>query len=178
MKLLLDVLVVVALASPALAQTDITENVATNTTWSTTGSPYILQGDIDVTSGSVLTIDPGVTVKFDAAARLGTHAGCSIVANGTVGNDILFTSSSGTPAPYDWYAVYLFQSPASSFSYCTFEYAQFNLYITQSDPTVSRCTSRNSSYGITCDGASPQIESCDIIQNMNGVVIGKATSLL
>ena len=171
MKKLLCVLTVLALAVPALAQTDVTENVATNTTWGTTGSPYILQGNIYVTSGSILTIDPGVIVKFDAGARLETHAGCSIVANGTVGNEILFTSSSGTPAPYAWNAVYVSQSPASSFSYCIFEYGNFNLYIAQSDPTVSHCTSRKSGYGITCDGASPQIESCDVVENGSGIVV-------
>jgi len=171
MKKLLCVLAVLAMAAPALAQTDITENVSMNTTWDLGGSPYILQGDINVTSGSILTIDPGVIVKFNAGAKLETHAGGSIVANGTVGNEIFFTSSSGTPAPYAWNAVYVSQSPASSFSYCTFEYGQFNLYLKQSDPTVSRCTSRKSGYGITCDGASPQIESCDIIENMNGIVV-------
>ena len=171
MKTLLCVLAVLAMVAPALAQTDVTENVATNTTWGAAGSPYTLQGDIYVTSGSVLTIDPGVIVKFDADARLRTNAGCSIVANGTGGNEILFTSNSGAPAPYDWFAVYLFQSPASSFSYCTFEYGQFNLYISQSDLAVSHCTFRKSMNGITCDSASPQIESCDIVQNMNGIVV-------
>lgn len=171
MKTLLCILAVLGMAAPALTQTDVTEDITTSITWNLAGSPYIVQGDIHVTSGSLLTIDAGVIVKFDSGAKLRTHTGCSIVAVGTVGNRILFTSNSGTPAPYDWYAVHVDQSPASSFSYCVFEYGQFNLNISQSDPTVSHCTSRSSMYGITCEGASPQIESCDIIQNMNGVVI-------
>lgn len=171
MKTLLCTLAMLAMAAPALAQTDVTANIDTNTTWDLAGSPYILQGDIYVTSGSILTIDPGVVVEFDSGAKLKTDAGCSIVADGTVGNWILFTSNSGTPAMYDWYGVHVDQSPASSFSYCVFEYGYFNLSISQSDPTVSHCTSRSSMYGITCEGASPQIESCDIVQNVNGIVI-------
>ena len=171
MKTLLCVLIALVVATPTLAETDVTADIDTNTTWDLAGSPYILQGSIHVTSGSILTIDPGVVVKFNSGAKLKTHAGCSIVAEGSSDNEILFTSNSGTPVPYDWYAVHVDQSPASSFSYCVFEYGQYNLNISQSDPTVSHCTSRSSMYGITCEGASPQIESCDIIQNMNGVVI-------
>ncbi len=157
MKTLICVLAVLALASPALAQTYITESVSTNTTWDLGGSPYIIQGsDIHITSASTLTIDPGVTVEFDTSTQLRTSGGSSIVADGSDGNEVLFTSSSGTPAPCAWYAVYLDQSPASLFSYCVFEYGQFNLYINQSDPTISNCTSRNSIYGITCQSASPQ----------------------
>ena len=156
MKALLRILAVLAMAAPALAQTDVTENISTNTTWDLGGSPYIVQGDIYVTSGSILTVDPGVIVKFGTDAKLKTHAGCSIGADGTVGNRILFTSNSGTPAQYDWYAVHLRESPASSFTHCTFEYGMFNLYIDRSDPTVSHCTSRKSMCGITCEGASPQ----------------------
>jgi len=172
MKTLLCVLAVLVLAAPASAETYVTENISTNTTWDLAGSPYIIQGnDIQVISASTLTIDPGVTVKFDADTQLSTFTGCSIVAEGSYGNEILFTSNSGSPAVDDWNTVRLWQSPASSFSYCVFEYGEWNLYPEESDPTVSDCTSRNSYYGITCVNASPQVESCDISHNWRGIGI-------
>ena len=170
MKTLLCVLAVLALAAPAIAETYVTENISTNTTWDLAGSPYIIQGSIIyITSASTLTIDPGVTVKFDASTQLRTSGDCSIVAEGSYGNEILFTSNACTPAMSDWVAVYLEQSPASSFSHCVFEYSHYNLYSDESDPIVSHCRSSNSFYGIMCEHASPQIESCDIIHNWHGI---------
>ncbi len=172
MKTLLCVLAVLAMAAAAFADTYITENVSTNTTWDLAGSPYIIQGIIIyIMSASTLTIEPGVTVRFDENTQLETEGGSSIVAEGSYGNEILFTWNSGSPAVDDWNAVHLSQSPASSFSCCVFEYGEYNLYIEQSDLTVSHCTSRNSFYGITCANASPQVESCDIIDNWRGIGI-------
>lgn len=71
-------------------------NITTNTTW-VTGKTYILAGRIAVTSGAVLTIQPGVIVKGDAGS--GSNATCLIIARGakimaegTAASPIIFTS--------------------------------------------------------------------------------------
>ena len=44
------------------AQTNVSGNITTNTTWAASKSPYTLVGTVDVENGVTLTIDSGVTV--------------------------------------------------------------------------------------------------------------------
>ncbi|HET8828592.1 MAG TPA: hypothetical protein VFM79_04590 [Pelobium sp.] len=74
----------------------ITANITTNTTWET-GKVYILGGRIAVTSGTTLTIQPGVIVKGEAGTGANATAliiarGAKIDAQGTASSPIIFTS--------------------------------------------------------------------------------------
>ena len=171
MRTLLCVLVMLVVATPALAETYVTEDISTNATWNLAGSPYIVQGNIKVLTPNTLTIEPGVVVEFDGFSELKAYNGGSIVAVGTYGSEILFTSHSATPAPDDWYSVYMFYSPASVFSYCIFEYGRYNLYADRCSATVSFCTSRYAENGFVCESGSLLLESCDIIENDRGIRI-------
>ena len=46
-----------------IAQTDVSGIISTNTTWSASGSPYNLTGEVQLAYGATLTVDPGVTVN-------------------------------------------------------------------------------------------------------------------
>lgn len=111
------VVVVVAalLVVPGAAQasTSVSGTISSDTTWTTGGSPYVATGNVTVASGVTLTIDPGVYVKFGSGFSLVVDG--SLVANGTSGSPIMFTSieddsdgndSSGdgpsTGSPGDW----------------------------------------------------------------------------
>ena len=47
------------------AQTNVSGTISTNTNWVLGSSPYIVKGNLLISSGVTLTIDPGVVVKFD-----------------------------------------------------------------------------------------------------------------
>jgi hypothetical protein len=94
---------------------DVSNKVTTSGSWSPAPGPYELTGDllIDGTVGAppVLTLEPGVTLRFNANFRVyvgGTTASNpgELVANGNTGPDsyatINLTSAKAVPAAGDW----------------------------------------------------------------------------
>ena len=69
-------------------------NITTNTNW-TSNNVYQLIGNIAVTNGAVLTIQPGTVIKGDKTSKscLIITKGSKIIANGTAANPIVFTSN-------------------------------------------------------------------------------------
>lgn len=73
----------------------------TNTvTWTLEKSPYIVTGSVRVENTGILTIEPGVEIRFEAETELEVLG--QLVAVGTVTRPITFTSNLTTPAPGDW----------------------------------------------------------------------------
>lgn len=93
------------------ATVTITSNITTNTTW-TSSNTYLLQGQIFVTSGATLTIQPGTVILGDKAstgAGLFITKGSKIMAVGTATQPIVFTSNQapGARGLGDWGGVIL-----------------------------------------------------------------------
>lgn len=76
----------------ALADTIITGQITSDTTWSPAGGVYIIDSNFSVASGTTLTIEPGTIVKgkFTSANRPSIFG--RLVAHGTAGAPIYFTS--------------------------------------------------------------------------------------
>lgn len=75
---------------------EINANITENTTWET-GKVYVLKTRIAVTSGTTLTIQPGVVVKGEAGTGANASAlliarGAQLMAEGTADAPIIFTS--------------------------------------------------------------------------------------
>lgn len=81
------------------------KNITTNTTWHN-GSIYFLKGQIYVTNGATLTIEPGTVIEGDTTNKgsLIITRGAKIQAVGTPCRPIVFTSSKkpGRRARGDW----------------------------------------------------------------------------
>jgi hypothetical protein len=96
---------------PATTAT-VSANITTNTTW-TSGNTYLLVGDVAVTPGHTLTIQPGTVIRGDKNSKgnLIISAGAKIDAQGTIAQPIVFTSneepSGNGRAPADWGGVIL-----------------------------------------------------------------------
>jgi RHS repeat-associated protein len=95
---------------------DVSGDISANTTWALADSPIVVSGTVNVVAPAVLTIEPGVVVKFEAAATLVVREGATMTAVGTSSDRIVFTSmkddaaggdtngdgSATAPAAGDW----------------------------------------------------------------------------
>lgn len=97
-----------------------------DTTWSLADSPVIVTGDVTVLNGT-LTISPGVTVRFQSNTQLTIQTSGNLLAEGTGGSPITFTSDNGSPASCDWETIRLF-SNGNIIRYSIIEYAQWGVY--------------------------------------------------
>lgn len=80
--------------------------ISENTTWTLSGSPYIVQGELIINQGVKLNIDPGVKVIFKKyASRVnGIKVNGTLAANGSLASPIIFTySEDGTLITQDNY---------------------------------------------------------------------------
>lgn len=96
----------------------ITTSITTNTTW-TSNNIYLLQGQIYVKNGAVLTIQPGTVIMGDknvAGSGLFIVQGSQIMAQGTETNPIVFTSNQapGARAGGDWGGIIILGSAANN----------------------------------------------------------------
>jgi hypothetical protein len=83
-------------------------------TWTRTESPYVAIQSVEVPAGSILTIEPGVEVRFSGHSFVvrGT-----LIAKGTAEAPIRFTSQNlDSPAPQDW-GLLTFEGQSSAASY-------------------------------------------------------------
>ena len=84
---------------PKARADDVGGPIDTDTTWTLAGSPYIVVSPVLVMEGVTLTIEPGVTVRFNSHKALPVYG--ELIAIGTSENPITFTSNVGTN-PGDW----------------------------------------------------------------------------
>ena len=160
-------LIIICVVSLKVYATDVNGIISSNTDWTLANSPYIVTGNILVSTGITLTIDPGVTVKFNSGLSMQIDG--TLLAQGTSNNQITFTSntkdsvgvwdyiyfsSASTNAVYEnnIYGKYL---SGSILEYCIIQYAggasiNYNGALRlESAPFINYCTiSDNSASGI------------------------------
>ncbi|MDX1534175.1 MAG: right-handed parallel beta-helix repeat-containing protein, partial [Thermoplasmata archaeon] len=94
-------------SAPAAADTPVSGTITVDTTWNASMSPIWVEGDVLVTSGATLTIDPGVEVRFNGYYDI-TVADGAMVADGDAGGAgiIRFTSNFTFPFAGAWDGIY------------------------------------------------------------------------
>jgi len=177
-----------------------------NATWLNHNVPYIIGGDITINNANTLTINPGISMRFNGNYDLYVYG--TLVADGTTNEHIEFTSNQETQAPGDWGFVYFYNSDADcSLDYCDIRYggstngnvylrSTSNVSITNSlseysatagifirdssTPLISDCIIQNNdAQGIKTliNTADPQISDCSILNNGSYAILTQADNL-
>lgn len=126
-----------------------------NTTLTRTSSPYLVTHHILVPEGIMLTIEPGVMLRFDGNYYIRVEG--TFIADGTEERRIIFTSNKQNPQPGDWDKIRFMDTSTdwngvsgSVIRYSTFEY--------------SGGGGQPSNATIAAEGASPLIENNEVFQ--------------
>ena len=112
----------VDVSAPSPGPTHVSGTIAGDTTWTLAGSPYVVDGTVAVSSGAALTIESGVVVKFRSSTGLSVAG--TLVANGTAGSPVTFTSSQASPAPGAWGGIGVSGSSTATLDHVVVSYAQ------------------------------------------------------
>ncbi len=128
--------------------------LAVSTEWTAANSPYILQNDIVISRGAILTIDPGVEVQFAASDATKQGSGPNLVIQGglrAVGNST--TPISFNPAVQGslWGAIYFYNSDSAN-------------------SILQGCMIKGGR--VVCNGSSPTITQSAIYGARSGVEVG------
>jgi Secretion system C-terminal sorting domain len=83
------------------AQTVVGGGIFSHTTWLKSKSPYIVTSNLVVFDNIILTIQPGVMVKFEDNTGLELRNG-KLIAKGTLTDSIIFTSNNASPTKGIW----------------------------------------------------------------------------
>ncbi|TKJ41213.1 hypothetical protein CEE37_05990 [candidate division LCP-89 bacterium B3_LCP] len=160
------------------AQTTIPEGHVSGI-WESTGSPYLIDGQITVHADSSLNIGPGVDVIFQDYYKLIVNGYLDAI--GSEGDSIRFTAADTTEG---WHSIRFIDAPDSShLSYCIIQYGNATgsqsdakgggVYCENSNPVISHSSIRNNSStgwyaggaGIYLTNSSPLIRYSSINRN-------------
>lgn len=150
------------------------------------GSPYIVNGNLEVPAGDTLTIEPGVELKFKELGiyvedRIGLIVDGFLVADGTENDTIVFTSNQNYPNMNDWKGIVLNSSSyydTASFKFCSVNYASDGIITSLFSPSadfrntrVNRCSFTHCGSGVHLNSQLSQVDSCYFDDNMTAIYI-------
>ena len=152
----------------ATAQTNVSGNLTGSIVWTIDKSPYVITSNSILASNAVLTIEPGVTIKFNSNVSMQING--TLIARGNESSKITFTSNT-TMQPGAW--GYLLFNPSSVdaiydaitdtylsgsiLEHCIIEYAGSStvlnngaLRLDDAHPFINYCTLRNNKITAIC----------------------------
>ncbi len=151
-------------------------NITTNTTWTLANSPYIVNGNLVVDSGIVLTIQPGVEVRVDSTYIFQVDG--KLLAVGTSTDFISFTANTANPSLHHWEGITftLKSIDTSKLQYCLFTYSDVSIYTTGAKLKISNSTFKHNNIAIHINSVPSFLYSdyiyiykCLITENDTGI---------
>ena len=159
----------------AVGPTYVKDAITVSTNWTKDNSPYLIQNDIVVSKGAILTIDPGVEIHFTVPTTGKVGSGPNLVIQGglkAVGNSTTPISFMPAVAGSLWGAIYFYGSDPmnSSLQGCLIKGGR--IVCNSSSPTISQCAIYGAKSGVeVAMNSQPQITGNKITANGIGVIL-------
>jgi len=161
LSFLLFCTVVLTSSSAAAAPTTIPGGNIVNQTWTTTGSPYTIQGDILVPAGAYLTIQAGVEVRLettDLSAAGSDTTRVEIIVQG----DLNVNGTSASPVTFDsitttvgsWYGIVAESNGTVAIDHAVIQRARYAVYASAGAPSITASQVSDTMYGIMATGTT------------------------
>jgi len=155
-------------SSLCCADTIVGGSIATDVTWASNNSPFIVSQSVVVVNGATLTIDAGVEVRFGRDLAMVISDG-QLHALGTHSNNIHFTAHAANP-----------EIESNRWGYIRFETSAIDASYNSSGSYTAGCAlvyctieyagGTDTAGAINTDGAAPFISNCLIRNNHRGGV--------
>ncbi len=153
----------------SFSQTQVKGGIYSSTTWTKANSPYIILDTVVVFSGATLTIQAGVTVKFNKNAFIVLRQ-TNIIAIGNKDDYITFTSNTVNPTAGIYSGIILNGGTLTSqFNYCKFYYASSGISSSGKDKKLYVKNSIFSYNKTGIRGYYTRVDSCNFTNNNEGV---------
>ena len=168
---------------PSCGPTEVTGGQIVGTvTWYQACSPYTISGNVVVSNGATLSIEPGVEVRFAAGKAMQIDG--TLIVRGTASQPVIFTSSAATPAAGDWGFIKFADSSVDTTFDANGNYTGGSILqycqVAYSGASSSSPGYGQSNYGgaIQIESASPFIDNCEIHRSGTaGIRADSATNL-
>ena len=130
-----------------------------------------LLGTVTFTGNGSLTILPGTQVLMDGYYSLGFYDNACLIAEGTSGSPIIFTSTNGTSRK-SWNRLYL-RTSNNILKYCEVEYGDWAIHGYGNPSTgnvIENCIIHDNDQGIRIEKVNADINNCNIYNNRHNIV--------
>ena len=170
----------------AAADTVIVGGNLGNQTWTPTGNPYVIQGDVAVQAGATLTIAAGTQVLFaagdsQAGGQDPTQAelivGGTLTVGGTAAMPVTFRSQNGTTAE-SWYGIRaLAGAQAVTIDHAVILHSSFGVtsYMTASPLVLRHATVNRSLIAVVIAAGSGTLSDIVALENQTMIWFGAAS---
>ncbi len=162
------------LSEEVQAGTPVTGDIAVDTVWDPSGSPYWIETAVAVIPGIELVVLAGTEVRFNGNYALSVNG--RLLVDGNATDPVVFTYNGTTPSPGDWAGIMIFGEAHINFA--NISYADVGVYIASSYNTVN-----NSFFYRNWDGIDLVMGTDNVIRDNTlynntycGVVIWQSTS--
>ena len=162
-------------AAIAAGPTYVKDAIAVSTTWTTANSPYIIQNDIAISKGAVLTLEPGVEVRFTVPTGGAVGAGPNLVVQGgikAIGSSTAPISFNPETAGSLWGAIYFYNADSANSILQACMIKGGRVVCNNSSPTINQSAIFGAKSGIEVAlNSQPQITGNRITANGIGIIL-------